>query len=191
MCSSHRFSYYQGSSKTLGEWKLQTCHFAGHSSVFAENGRTVKNSFPLLLSVLLYCWSSSLEMWLYNGLQKPAPFKGLTWSVFFSDEYHQFPVTHNMIQPHCIIDHALNMAYSFPLPGYGISVNSTTLKYSCLTSSYSYWSSNLDAAATAAAKSRQSDSVRPHRWQPNRLFCPWDSLGKNTGVGCHCLLRYP
>ena len=94
-----------------------------------------------------------------------------------------------MIQPHCIIDHALNMAYSFPLPGYGISVNSTTLKYSCLTSSYSYLSSNLDAAATAAAKSRQSDSVRPHRWQPNRLFCPWDSLGKNTGVGCHFLLQ--
>ena len=22
-----------------------------------------------------------------------------------------------------------------------------------------------------------------------RLFCPWDSLGKNTGVGCHFLLR--
>ena len=34
-----------------------------------------------------------------------------------------------------------------------------------------------------------SDSVRPHRWQPNRLCCPWDSLGKNTGVGCHFLLQ--
>ena len=33
-----------------------------------------------------------------------------------------------------------------------------------------------------------SDSVRPHRWQPNRLRHPWDSPGKNTGVGCHCLL---
>ena len=30
-----------------------------------------------------------------------------------------------------------------------------------------------------------SDSVRPHRWQPTRLLCPWDSPGKNTGVGCH------
>ena len=30
-----------------------------------------------------------------------------------------------------------------------------------------------------------SDSVRPHRWQPTRLPCPWDSPGKNTGVGCH------
>ena len=34
-----------------------------------------------------------------------------------------------------------------------------------------------------------SDSVRPHRWQPTRLPSPWDSLGKNTGVGCHFLLQ--
>ena len=33
------------------------------------------------------------------------------------------------------------------------------------------------------------DSVRPHRRQPTRLPCPWDSPGKNTGVGCHFLLR--
>ena len=33
------------------------------------------------------------------------------------------------------------------------------------------------------------NSVRPHRWQPTRLPCPWDSLGKNTGVGCHFLLQ--
>ena len=34
-----------------------------------------------------------------------------------------------------------------------------------------------------------SDSVRPHRWQPTRLLHPWDSPGKNTGVGCHFLLQ--
>ena len=34
-----------------------------------------------------------------------------------------------------------------------------------------------------------SDSVRPHRWQPTRLPRPWDSPGKNTAVGCHCLLQ--
>ena len=34
-----------------------------------------------------------------------------------------------------------------------------------------------------------SDCVRPHRQQPARLPCPWDSPGKNTGVGCHCLLQ--
>ena len=35
-----------------------------------------------------------------------------------------------------------------------------------------------------------SDSVRPHRWQPTRLPRPWDSPGKNTGVGCHFLLQW-
>ena len=33
------------------------------------------------------------------------------------------------------------------------------------------------------------DSVRPHRRQPTRLCRPWDSPGKNTGVGCHFLLQ--
>jgi len=33
------------------------------------------------------------------------------------------------------------------------------------------------------------DSVRPHRWQATRLRRPWDSPGKNTGVGCHFLLQ--
>ena len=33
-----------------------------------------------------------------------------------------------------------------------------------------------------------SDSVRPHRRQPTRRT-PWDSPGKNTGVGCHFLLQ--
>ena len=35
-----------------------------------------------------------------------------------------------------------------------------------------------------------SDSVRPHRRQPTRLPRPWDSPGKNPGVGCHCLLLW-
>ena len=34
-----------------------------------------------------------------------------------------------------------------------------------------------------------SDSVRPQRRQPTRLPHPWDSPGKNTGVGCHFLLQ--
>ena len=29
----------------------------------------------------------------------------------------------------------------------------------------------------------------PHRWQPTRLLLPWDSPGKNTGVGCQVLLQ--
>ena len=42
----------------------------------------------------------------------------------------------------------------------------------------------------AAAVSLQSClTVRPHRRQPTRLPHPWDSPGKNTGVGCHFLLQ--
>ena len=31
--------------------------------------------------------------------------------------------------------------------------------------------------------------LRTHGLQPSRLLCPWDFPGKNTGVGCHCLLQ--
>jgi len=34
-----------------------------------------------------------------------------------------------------------------------------------------------------------SNSVQPPRRKPTRLLCPWDSAGKNTGVGCHFLLQ--
>ena len=39
------------------------------------------------------------------------------------------------------------------------------------------------AAAAAKVASVVSDSVRPHRRQPTRLPRPWDSPGRNTGVG--------
>ena len=49
---------------------------------------------------------------------------------------------------------------------------------------------DAELAAATAAKSLQScPTVRPHRQQPTRLPRPWDSPGKNTGVGCHCLLQ--
>ena len=35
-----------------------------------------------------------------------------------------------------------------------------------------------------------SDSVRLHRRHLTRLPGPWDSPGKNTGVGCHFLLQH-
>ena len=34
-----------------------------------------------------------------------------------------------------------------------------------------------------------SDSLWPHGLQPTKLLCPWDSPGKNAGVGCHFLLQ--
>ena len=47
-------------------------------------------------------------------------------------------------------------------------------------------------AAAAAAKSLQSCPTLCNPidvWQPTRFPCPWDSPGKNTGVGCHFLLQ--
>ena len=48
----------------------------------------------------------------------------------------------------------------------------------------------LVTAPAAAAESLQScPTVGPQRRQPVRFLCPWDSPGKNTGVGCHFLLQ--
>ena len=46
------------------------------------------------------------------------------------------------------------------------------------------------ARPVATAKSLQScPTLSDPRRQPTRLPRPWDSPGKNTGVGCHCLLQ--
>ena len=34
-----------------------------------------------------------------------------------------------------------------------------------------------------------SDSLQPHGLLPARLLCPWNSLGKNTAVGCCAFLQ--
>ena len=40
-----------------------------------------------------------------------------------------------------------------------------------------------------AVTSVEPYSLLPYRLQPASLLCPWDSPGKNTGVGCHALLQ--
>ena len=52
------------------------------------------------------------------------------------------------------------------------------------------WEAPKEGTAAAAAKSLQScPTLQPHRRQPTRLSRPWDSPGKNSGVGCHFLLQ--
>ena len=41
----------------------------------------------------------------------------------------------------------------------------------------------------SCACSVMSDSLHPHGLQFTRLLCPWNFPGRNTGVGCHCLLQ--
>ena len=48
------------------------------------------------------------------------------------------------------------------------------------------WISNSNISVS---RSVVSDSLRPHGLYPPRLLCPWNSPGKNTGVGCHSLLQ--
>ena len=51
------------------------------------------------------------------------------------------------------------------------------------------WMTSLTTVLTSQVLLSHFDSVRPHRHQPTRLRRPWDSPGKNTGVGCHFLLQ--
>ena len=51
------------------------------------------------------------------------------------------------------------------------------------------WKLTLCCCCCCCVASIVSDSVRSHRWQPTRLCRPWDSPGKNTGVGRHFLLQ--
>ena len=43
-----------------------------------------------------------------------------------------------------------------------------------------YWASTMCQCCAVLSCSVMSDSLRPQR-----LLCPWDSPGKNTGVSCH------
>ena len=48
----------------------------------------------------------------------------------------------------------------------------------------------LSCTHACSVASGMSDCVQPYGLLlPTRLLCPWDSPGKNTGVGCHALLQ--
>ena len=52
-----------------------------------------------------------------------------------------------------------------------------------------WWGIKAEMRVCLLSHSALSDSLWPHGLQPARLFCPWDSPGKNTGVGCHAFLQ--
>ena len=59
----------------------------------------------------------------------------------------------------------------------------------CVSDGHSREDAETQVRCCCQVASVLSDSVRPHRWLPTRLPHPWDSPGKNTGVGCHFLLQ--
>jgi len=68
--------------------------------------------------------------------------------------------------------------------------NGKPLQYSCCENPMNCIKrQNNNNAMLCYVTSVVSDSVWPQRWQPTRLPHPWDSPGKNTGVGCHFLLQ--
>ena len=50
-------------------------------------------------------------------------------------------------------------------------------------------SSSSSSSSSSVTHSAMSNSFRPHGLYPARLLCPWDSPGKNSGVGWHSLLQ--
>ena len=52
------------------------------------------------------------------------------------------------------------------------------------------WMDRFNSAAAAAKSLQSCPTLWPQRRQPTRLPRPWDSPGKNTGVGCHFLLQF-
>ena len=46
-----------------------------------------------------------------------------------------------------------------------------------------------EARVCVLSNSVVSDSLQPRGLQPTRLLCPWNSPGKNTGVGSHALFE--
>ena len=53
-----------------------------------------------------------------------------------------------------------------------------------------FWSSSDDSTGSQVQElPGEGVRVRPSGLQPTRLLCPWDSLSRNTGAGCHFLLQ--
>ena len=56
-------------------------------------------------------------------------------------------------------------------------------------STRAFTTETVSVCVCVRAHSVVSDSLQLHGLQPARLLCPWDSPGRNTGVGCHSLLQ--
>ena len=57
----------------------------------------------------------------------------------------------------------------------------------CMSYIYLYWQTG---SLPLAPPGKSCPTLCDHYgWWPATLFCPWDSPGKNPGVGCHALLQ--
>ena len=77
--------------------------------------------------------------------------------------------------------HPTRLLHPWDFPG-----TSTGVGCRCLLRSESL---RLLKKSESVSHSVVSNCLQPYRLKPARLFCPWDSPGKNTGVGYHALLQ--
>ena len=83
---------------------------------------------------------------------------------------------------------SLTSSPSLPLPHSPLgSLNILDKPHLRASAPYSAWNACVPCVGQVA--SVVSDSLPPHGLQPARLLCPWESPGKNTGVGCHVLFQ--
>ena len=133
----------------------------------------------------------------------------LAWKIPWAKEPGGLQFTGlQRIEHDCVTEHRINMV-SLPAEPQGKPKNSGVSSLSLLQGIFptqesnwgllhcrwilyqlSYEGSPTVHSAAAAAKSLQSClTLPPHRRQSTRLRRPWDSPGKNTGVGYHFLLQ--
>ena len=62
-------------------------------------------------------------------------------------------------------------------------------KYESHFDGYCWWFAIKEIFVVAKSLVHVQLFLQPHGLRPTRLLCPWDSLGKNAGVGCHFLLQ--
>ena len=68
-------------------------------------------------------------------------------------------------------------------------LGANTRKLKKIPPSVLHYRATVKAHVCELSHSVVSDSLRTSGLQPAKLFCPWNSPGKNTGVGCHFLLQ--
>ena len=120
--------------------------------------------FQLLWHILSYLWGKMLSLLLFDN--------------FVLDIIHQPSSVKTDVA--LFYTHTYTYMYTDKHTGYIVHSLMVPVKLKSILSKY---------IITCSVTSVLSDSLRPHGlWFP-RLLSPWDSPGKNTGMGCHFLLQ--
>ena len=161
--SCHLFSIPSASVRSLLFLSFTVPILAGNTPLISQIFLKRFLVFPILLfsSISLHCLFKKALLSLLAVLWNSA----LTW-VYLS--FSPLPFASFLSSAICKASSGNHFAFLhfFPFEMVLVTASSAVLSYSIVT-----------------------DSLRPHGLQPTRIFCPWNFSGKNTGVGCHCLLQ--